>query len=213
MAIWFNTYKPLCGKPRGEIAIEKFGLPRFIDHSIRREPDFESKYPSITSVCRKDKFIPRVAENDVVIYCTVQGRYLGIELPHWRFVAVLRVLKKLNSHELAAEWYRSRNIPLPSNCLVTGNNPRPLIESTLESSPEEKYQKRVKEYQEFLVCEKLFTDLNLPEPIYKSDLFSIFGRVPPSQNPTSIEKSEAIRLIKHISTRIPKLVRIIDDIL
>jgi hypothetical protein len=44
--------------------------PPFIDASCRREPDLESRYPSITALCREGHFAPHLHEGDVVAYMT-----------------------------------------------------------------------------------------------------------------------------------------------
>ena len=64
--IYFNSFTPLCTTLQGQAAIERYKLPRVIDGSCRREPDFQSKYPSITALCRAEKFAPRVYPGDIV---------------------------------------------------------------------------------------------------------------------------------------------------
>jgi hypothetical protein len=34
-----------------------------------------------------------------------------------------RVVKRFEAHEDAARWYKTRGLPLPSNCVVSGNSP------------------------------------------------------------------------------------------
>jgi len=51
MAHYLTTFRPLCFTAAGKKAARKFGHPPYIDASCRREPDFESAFPSITAVC------------------------------------------------------------------------------------------------------------------------------------------------------------------
>jgi hypothetical protein len=71
------TYRPLVRSLAGRQAIQEYSLPPFIDGSCRREPDFESPFPSITATCRGGNFAPRLREGDRVAYLTVRGRYHG----------------------------------------------------------------------------------------------------------------------------------------
>src|SRR2546423_15125523 len=76
---YINTYHPLCENSSGKAAARRFDHPPFVDASCRREPDFESLRPSITALCRGEKFAPRLKVGDVVIYLTVRGRYPGTD--------------------------------------------------------------------------------------------------------------------------------------
>ncbi len=60
MTIFLNSFRPLIRYPEGQQAILAFHLPPFIDYSCRREPDFMSTYPSISALCRVEKFAPRL---------------------------------------------------------------------------------------------------------------------------------------------------------
>ena len=75
--IFLNSYNPLIKNGRGESVIEEHGIPPYVDDSCRREPDFESGYPSITALCRGRNFAPRVYESDLVVYMTTKGKYPG----------------------------------------------------------------------------------------------------------------------------------------
>ncbi len=68
-------------------AISDYNFPPFIAGSCRREPDFENDFPSITSLCRQEKFAPLLFPNDVVVYITVKG-------DHYRLYWQLRIKKK-----------------------------------------------------------------------------------------------------------------------
>jgi len=65
----------MCRSKPGRRAIEAFALPPFIDSSCRREPDLESRSPSISALCRRTKFAPRLYPTDRVVYITTKGRY------------------------------------------------------------------------------------------------------------------------------------------
>jgi hypothetical protein len=120
------TFRPLVRSTFGQRAIPQYSLPPFIDGSCRREPDFESSFPSIAATCRAGNFAPRLRTADRVAYLTVRGRYLGDIQSGWRLVAVLRIAERFASHMEAAAWYKRQNLHLPSNCFVDGNPPKPL---------------------------------------------------------------------------------------
>ena len=46
-SIRLNSFRPLCMTDIGLRAVNDFDCPPFIDASCRREPDFESEFPSI----------------------------------------------------------------------------------------------------------------------------------------------------------------------
>src|SRR5918912_1952239 len=95
---FLNSYKALCYFKQGREAIKKFGLPPFIDASCRREPDLQSQFPSITALCRIEKFVPRLHERDSIVYITVKGAYKPERTPHWRLTAILKVFHRLEFH-------------------------------------------------------------------------------------------------------------------
>lgn len=111
-----------------------------MDRSCRREPDLECSFPSITATCRGGLFAPRLQSGDRIAYLTVKRRYLQDQIAGWRLVAVLRVRERLPNHNVAADWYRSRALRLPSNCLVDGNPPMPL-DQTNGHPPKEVHQR------------------------------------------------------------------------
>jgi hypothetical protein len=134
------TYRPLVRSANGRRAIREHALPPFIDGSCRREPDFESTFPSITATCRGENFAPRLQVGDRVAYLTVRGRYLRDNENGWRLVAVLRIVHRFTSHAEAATWYEQHGKPLPSNCFVEKNPPKPL-ELTNGDPPKEVKQR------------------------------------------------------------------------
>jgi hypothetical protein len=123
MAYYLNSYRPLIWTRFGQQAAINHNLPRFIDASCRREPDFENSFPSMTAICRGSQGAVRLKEGDHVAYITVKRNYKPAASPGRYLVGGFRVLKRCTTHEEAAEWYRSRLLQLPSNCFVDGNNP------------------------------------------------------------------------------------------
>jgi len=214
MRCFLATFRPLTKSLRGRRAAEQFGLPSFIDGSCRREPDFESAFPSITATCRAGQFAPRLRVGDRVAYLTVKARYPGDAEAGWRFVALLRVIGRFSSHEAAAEWYLQRGLPLPSNCLVHGNAPKPLeltnamppcdntdcvvVEddpiNTIESW-DAIYHSRVGMWPVFLVCEPEFLELFAPPQVCESEMKKVFGRKPGTQTPPEITCEQLNRLL------------------
>ena len=197
------TYRPLVRSASGRHAIQEHALPPFIDGSCRREPDFESPFPSITATCRGRNFAPRVQVGDRVMYLTVRGRYPGDMENGWRSVAILRVVHRFDSHDEAAVWYREQRQPLPSNCFAEGNPPKPLeltngdppkeVKRREESDPvrvirlwDSTYRQRIARWPVFLVTEAEFMELNHPPQLVEAQMRAIFGRIPSTLNPPVI---------------------------
>lgn len=224
--IRLNSFKPLCINDYGKLAVVKYEFSPFIDASCRREPDFENPLPSISALCRKGKFAPKLLENDIVVYITVQGNYRTEEIKesHNRLVAIVRVIKTFESHEEAAIWYSQNNLPLPSNCMIDGNPPKTFdqtaaaiffkgkkdIQNFLKRTEEQQkmfgekfiknwdkdYKERARVWQKFIVTEPVFLDLENPPVILREDFLQIFNRVPNTQTPNKISQSELIELAK-----------------
>ena len=197
------SFHPLCSTPHGRAAIDKFGLPAFSDGSCRREPDFESRYPSISALCRAGKFAPRLRKGDRVIYMTVKGEYRGRR--GWALVAALEVICVRPSHAAAAAWYSARKLRLPYNCMVKGNPSLPVEKTTgLPASgagmqqawnqngrPPDSlaawnahYQARATAYPSFVITKAIELRLNDP-PVYEAGTLSgafANGRVPVTQS-------------------------------
>ncbi len=203
------TYRPLVNTKAGREAIKQYGLPPFIDGSCRREPDFQSRFPSITATCRAGNFAPRLRVGDHVAYLTVKRRYLGSSQAGWCLVAVLRVIQRFPSHEQAARWYAQQNEPLPSNCLVDRNPPRPFEMTNGDPPPRIKkrlaehhdvgralklwdasYQLRIKAWPVFLATQVEYMELDRPGRISVPDMLQIFGRVPSTLNPPEITNGQ-----------------------
>jgi hypothetical protein len=207
MTTYLVTYRPLIGKPAGREAIKQYNLLPYVDGSCRREPDFESPFPSISALCRGRNFAPRLQIGDIAIYITCLGRYPGYQEDHWRFTAILEVFQRFTSHQEAAKWYHDRQLNLPSNCIVPNNPPLPLDKSIrrlsnssvpielparytkrqlplLNSNPvlfkwDQGYQERVKKWGVFLICKHLHpVELHNPPVITRKSMIEIFDKVP-----------------------------------
>jgi len=194
MAIFLNSYRPLI-ETKGWRAAEKYSLPPYIDGSIRREPDFEAEYPSVTALCRGRNFAPHRREGDIIVYLTAKSPYL----PDRRLVAMLRVLHRKESHADGARFYHDNNLPLPKNCMIKGNAPAPYEQSSRyrpdAANWEQDYQSRAERYPVFLICEAIYRELHQPPIVPDEILRSIFGRIPCTQNPPLISKNEANSLL------------------
>jgi hypothetical protein len=190
-------------------------LPPFIDGSCRREPDFESAFPSITATCRGGHFAPRLSVGDRIAYLTVKGRYFGATAPSWRLVAVLRAIERFESHETAAAWYTGRGLPLPSNCLVEGNPPKPFDATNGNPPADVKarilgeadhqravrlwdagYRQRVARWPVLIVTEAEFLELRNPPDVTSGDLCAVFGNVPGTLNPPAVACSALDSLLQ-----------------
>jgi hypothetical protein len=192
------TYKPLIRTKQGRQAVARFALPPYVDGSCRREPDFELMFPSITALCRAGKFAPRLQEDDNVDYITVKGKYTPINHGHWRLVAILRVIKRFESHKDAAEWYTVQSVSLPSNCIVHGNLPLSLEKTNGGKSSLSKwnagYRLRAAKDGAFLACEPQFLELHTPPVLTSEKMRAVFNRIPATQNPPSISEQELAKL-------------------
>lgn len=213
---YVNTYMPLVAAKAGRDAAAQFGLPPFIDGSIRREPDLEHEFPAISCLCRGDKFAPRLTTGDLVAYMTKKASY-GRRIRHWRLTALLRVLVSFPSHAAAAAWYRERNLPLPSNCWVRGNPAQPfershrVYRSTSCASAARTYREwdasyrlRSMKFGTFVVCEPLFRNLSWNAPVVDDKaMVQVFGKVPGTHNPGARTFDECDSLTKRLGLEIP----------
>ena len=201
--LFLNTYTPLARSKAGKLAskADESWLPPFIDGSIRREPHLQHEWPSISCLCRADKFAPRLKVGDYVAYMTCTGHWHndGEARPsvHRRLTAVLRVHAICDDHDAAAKWYKARGPGLPSNCMVKGNSPKPLEEShrmtrfrcamsdgKLHGTWDKAHQRRAKKYPLFLICKPMYRSLGWDAPkVTDDDLKHVFGKLPGTQNP------------------------------
>jgi hypothetical protein len=216
------TYRPLIKSLAGRQAVRQHALLPFIDGSCRREPDFESRFPSITAICRAGNFAPRLRVGDRIACLTGKGKYLGAREMGWHLVAVLRVIQHFSSHDDAASWYALQNQPLPSNCFVDGNAPKPFeftsgeppkkikdriaIESDFNRAVrlwDMTYRQRVAKWPVFLATEAEFIELSHPRQLCEVQMRDIFsGRIPITQNPPKIACEQLERLIQ-VATSLP----------
>jgi hypothetical protein len=194
-----NSYHPLCFTDFGRAVIQQHGLPPFIDASIRREPDFENEFPSITGLCRLDKFAPHLCVGTKVAYITAKGRYFN-DCRHWRLVAILEVVEQFlsaNAHEMAFTWYRERGVSIPKNCMAFGNRgaafelssqrmDMPKNRRTGEKEWDAEYAQRCFRVPAFNITKAHRLDLIDPPELREDDMVRIFGRVPGTQNPPII---------------------------
>lgn len=174
----FNTFRPMALTPLGVQRAKAANRPLFIDGSCRREPDLESKFPSITALCRTTSFAPRLNVGHNIAYCARKNAYTG-KRPFWCLVALLKVIHRFETHQEAARWYTAQGLPLPSNCMVEGNEPEPF--DTTLGFPDKKtgtfvqnerylkawdnsYWERAQKNGHFLVCETLQTK-HLDDPV------------------------------------------------
>jgi hypothetical protein len=202
---YLNAFRPLIVTAAGQHVSFIFGLPPFIDGSIRREPDLESPFPSITALCRGNLFAPRLRPGDRVIYITVKRPYPPVAQPHWRLVALLHVVELFQSHSEGAAWYTDRELAPPNNCLVPGNPPKPVEQSSLPSRDprawELGYQLRARKTAVFIICEPTFIELYNPPVIIENAMVTALGRIPGLQNPPSLSDDEYERLASFALTR------------
>ena len=191
MTCYINTYRPLINNRFGKQAQQKHRHPPFADASCRREPDFESEFPSISALCRAHMFAPRLHEGDRVIYLTKKGS--GIKgMRH--LVAALEVVSRFENHKNASAWYLQRGLPIPSNCLVRGNEPLSIDHTDHHQKNVElwdlSYQLRARKNGTFLVCKSIAKELYDPRAISDNELRSIFGRIPATRTPPAVKNVE-----------------------
>lgn len=215
---FLNTYRPLVWTAAGHNAADEFGLSPFIDGSIRREPDLAHRFPSITCLCRADRFAPRIRIGDLVGYMTVKHRYGDEKSRHRRLTSLLRAWKLFDSHREAAEWYRDRKLKLPSNLMVPGNKPDPISHtvyadlsdsnscgdrrgcgSNLLREWDKEYADRARCWGRVVVCQRIFRNLEWSCPVVTDKLLeSAFGEIPGTQNPGNLDRTQFIRFLSRL---------------
>lgn len=141
----------------------------------------------------------------MAVYITVKGGYLNDATKHWRLSAILRVVECCSSHAEAADWYKRRHIPLPSNCMVRGNRPLPASMTTYDNGTcnavakeDRTYQERAREHGSFLVCEALYRELVRPELISEKIMMKAFGRIPGTRTPPRITSQGLRSLVEQL---------------
>jgi hypothetical protein len=199
MACYINEFRPLAQTPAGRNAIEQHKLPPFIDASCRREPDLESKFPSITALCRGEHFAPRLQVGDVVAYMTKAFVYPPTTASARRLVAVLRVKESWTSHEQAAEWYREQGSLPPRNCMVRCSTPLPL-DFTDKYNPdwrdwEAHYWRVARRHGNFHACDKMFCELVDPPRLTNQQLLEWFGCIPDTRELPPLPPQDFAKLL------------------
>lgn len=208
---YLTSYKPLVATAPGRLAAKQFNLLPFIDGSIRREPDLEHIFPAITCLCHAEKFAPRLQLGDVVACMTRKGKY-GQHSRQRRLTAILHVLDVFPSHEDGARWYSELNLPLPSNCMVRDNPPKPFEQShqrpkTKARVPAQMYREweagyriRARKFPTFVVCVRRYSDLGWSATeVTDEQLKRVFGKVPGTQNPGKWTLDHGEHLLKLLS--------------
>lgn len=215
MTNYLVSFRPLAVSSGGRMALKEFALPPFIDGSCRREPDFESIYPSISALCRKGKFAPKLKIGDEMIYITIKSNFGTRELSHYKLVAHLRVIHCSPTHQEAAVWYQERLLQAPSNCMTTDSKPKPYEQTSGQNGKlwrkystqtrlqfwDGIYRKRSKEHGTFIHCEAKLLNLHNPNRLFVEDFEAVFGRMPGTQNPPKITDSQLLELIQKSEQR------------
>lgn len=201
--IRLTSFSPICLTKHGRTAIKKFGLEPYIDGSIRREPDLENTYPSITSLCRRSILAPNLSTGDTVIYITKKSKY-NLTVSHWKLVAILSVMERLDSHKEAYEWYNEKRIQIPSNCMVKENPPIDLrrtagLPRDMDSEKEwdQVYFERSKDYPTFLICKPIFLNTKEPIDLFDNVMEQLVGTSRPgTQNPKKLSSEQLESFLK-----------------
>ncbi|HSY19052.1 MAG TPA: hypothetical protein VK815_11985 [Candidatus Acidoferrales bacterium] len=185
---FLNSFHPLCKNEVGRNICKNNNIAPFVDYSIRREPDFEHNFPSVTGLCRCDKLIGQAEENDFIAYVTVKSAG-----PR-RLVAILQVLHKLKNHSEGADWYHRNRLPLPRNCVVLDNDALPLS-LAVPPSNFTTYKKwclgyiwRARHYPTFLVCRAVCGPALRNPPFVPENIFE--RPFPNTRSPKRISKKE-----------------------
>lgn len=213
---YLNTYRPLIATRHGREASREHSILPFVDGSIRREPDLEQPFPTISCLCRAGLFAPRLRIGDVVAYVTVKNAERGQR----RLPALLKVVRLFDTHVDAAAWFHDQGLPLPSNCLVPGNRPLHMSMSLHAAfGPHREcgkagcnawdtgYQMRARQHGRFVVCEALHRDLDWSAPIvHEHHLTEAFGRIPPTRNPSDLPWKGLSRLLSLLGIPAPPCV-------
>jgi len=213
--LYLVTYAPIAETQEGRDACEYYDILPFVDGSVRREPDLEHTFPSITCICRGKQFAPRLKVADRIIYVT-RKRKLGGDEAHRRLTAVLEVLTTLPTHEAAAAWYRERNLTLPSNCMIDGNPPLPVSmthkinehriadEGAWTKTWDTGYRVRARRCGTFVICKPLWIDLTWNAPVVHDELLKdVFGAVPGTRNPGRLDLKRLTVLLERLGLRVP----------
>ncbi len=205
MAVYLNTFVPICFNSIGRNNAFAHSLPLFIDGSCRREPDFQNPFPAITQLCRPGKLVPRLSVGDLVIYLTKLGNY-GNPPAHWNFIAILEVLSLQQNHSSAADYYLANNIPISQNIICNHTAPFTLnMTHGLSGFPHDNlnpnriisiwnnsYINRANNFPKVAITSvwKDHLNLNNPPQITHQMMMDIFNRIPGTQNPPKLKNVE-----------------------
>lgn len=200
MAVFLNSFTPLCASEMGKRAVSQYNLNPFIDGSCRREPDFEATYPAITSLCRVKKLIPRLKVGDLVIYVTNKKKYYD-KISERRLVAILEVIHLEETHENAMNWYMSNDERISQNIIFENTEPLPADHTHhINGKPgevkiclwDQEYKKRMEDYSKVAICKIWNEHINLRKPLVLPDklMKQVFGRIPGTQNPPKLKNNE-----------------------
>ncbi|MBS1649983.1 MAG: hypothetical protein JSR09_09795 [Bacteroidetes bacterium] len=213
--IRLNSFHPLCETNIGQNAIANFNFPPFIDASCRREPDFENSFPSITALCRQEKFAPQLFPNDIVVYTTVKGKW-SADFDHYRIIAILEVIERKDTHLQAKSWYTSKGLKVPSNCMVDDNPPHSFLETAgryenqkdiknFLTFPAEKqavigerivklwdkeYLEKSKKWGTFIITKPIYINLTNPPILTDQDIYNIFKKKINTRTPKKLTPNE-----------------------
>lgn len=189
---FLNSYHPLCETEQGRAVAAQHRIPPFVDYSIRREPDFQHPFPSITGLCRCDLLVGRAEEGDFIAYVTVKSAG-----PR-RLVAILQVLHKMPTHAAAADWYRREGLDLPTNCVVPGNDALPISLAvppnsfTTYAAWKAGYRWRSEHYPSFLICRAVGGPELVNPPLVPEGIFGAL--FPNTRSPKHLTKAEFAKL-------------------
>lgn len=205
MAVYLNTFIPICFNGFGRNNAIAHGLPLFIDGSCRREPDFQNPFPAITQLCRPGKLVTRLSVGDLVIYLSKVGNYKNPPA-HWNFIAILEVLSLQLNHSSAANYYLANNIPISQNIICNHTAPFTLnMTHGLSGFPhghlnpnriitlwDNSYIIRKNNFSKVAITSvrEDHLHLNNPPQITHQMMMDIFNRIPGTQNPPKLTDVE-----------------------
>ncbi|TMI66123.1 MAG: hypothetical protein E6H07_09530 [Bacteroidetes bacterium] len=219
--IRLNSFHPLCETDIGQNAVNKFGYPPFIDASCRREPDFENPFPSITALCRQEKFAPQLYPNDIVVYMTVKGKWLT-HFDHYRIIAILEVIERKDTHLQAKSWYTNKGLTIPSKCMIHDNPPhsfnetggryekqkdisnfltyppdkQKIIGDRIVSHWDNEYLAKSKKWSCFVISKPIFMNLTDPPILTDQDILNIFKKKINTRTPKKLTVHEFTQIAK-----------------
>jgi hypothetical protein len=174
-------------------AIEIFNLPKYVDGSCRREPDFENELPCITGLCRPS-FAEKLKVKDIIVYVT-NKKGIGVR----KVIAVLEVIKIFENHRQAANWYIKESKSIPNNIMVDETKPFDLDKTHRLHGVKEifndlellkkwnlLYELRSRKKQKVVQCRVLYKKLFFPITLDESK----FKRKLTAQNPPVLNQED-----------------------